>query len=133
VDFIPIRNAVEWMRYPKAGEPNAAVRIGVVSAEGGKTKWMDLGREKDIYIPRIRWLDGGKTLAIQRLNRKQNRLDLIFANPETGESRIVLSETDSSGWVDCSDMVRFLGTAALSGRPNGPTGCTCTSIPGTRP
>jgi dipeptidyl-peptidase-4 len=69
---------------------------------------MDLGREKDIYIPRLHWLPGGNTLTIQRLNRKQNRLDLLFADPENGDSRVVLTETDSSGWVDCCDMVRFL-------------------------
>jgi dipeptidyl-peptidase-4 len=108
VDFIPIHNEVEWMRYPKAGDPNAAVRVGVVSVDGGRTKWMDLGREKDIYIPRLHWLPGGNTLAIQRLNRDQNRLDLLFADPENGGSRVVLTETDSSGWVDCSDKVRFL-------------------------
>jgi dipeptidyl-peptidase 4 len=108
VDFIPIRNEVEWMRYPKAGDSNATVRIGIVAADGGKTKWMDIGREKDIYIPRVQWMPGSNTLAIQRLNRKQNRLDLLFADPESGKSRVVLSETDSSGWVDCNDMVRFL-------------------------
>jgi dipeptidyl-peptidase 4 len=108
VDFIPIRNEVEWMRYPVAGDPNATVRVGVVAADGGKTRWMDIGPEKDIYIPRIQWLPGGNTLAIQRLNRKQNRLDLIFADPESGKSRIVLTESDTAGWVDCNDMVRFM-------------------------
>jgi dipeptidyl-peptidase 4 len=109
VDFIPIHNAVERMRYPKAGDPNAAVRVGVVSADGGRTKWMDLGPEKDIYIPRVQWLPDGRTLAIQRLNRDQNRLDLLFADSESGASRLIVTEKDSSGWVDCSDMVRFLG------------------------
>jgi dipeptidyl-peptidase 4 len=108
VDFIPVHNPVEWMRYPKAGDPNATVRVGVVSAGGGRTRWMNLGADKDVYIPRVQWLPDGKTLAIQRLNRRQNRLDLLFADAESGASRVALTETDSSGWVDCNDMVRFL-------------------------
>jgi len=108
VDFIPVHNEVEWMRYPKAGDANASVRIGVVSADGGRTRWMDLGPERDIYVPRIHWLKDGKTLAIQRLNRKQNTLDLLFADPESGRSRAVLTESDTAGWVDCNDRVRFL-------------------------
>lgn len=107
-DFIPVRNEVEWIRYPKAGDPNARVRIGVVPAEGGRTVWADLGPEPDIYIPRIHWLPDGKSLAIQRLNREQNRLDLLFMDIRKGGARTVLTETDSAGWVDCNDMVRFL-------------------------
>jgi dipeptidyl-peptidase-4 len=107
-DFIPVLNPVEWMKYPKAGDANAKVRIGVVPADGGRTVWADLGPDHDIYIPRIQWLPDGKTLAIQRLNREQNRLDLLFMDIRKGKTKIVLTESDSSGWVDCNDMVRFL-------------------------
>lgn len=107
-DFIPVRNEVEWIRYPKAGDPNAGVRIGVVPAEGGRTVWADLGPEPDIYVPRIHWLPDGRTLAIQRLNRRQNRLDLMVMDIRKGGTRTTLTETDSSGWVDCNDMIRFL-------------------------
>ncbi len=107
-DFIPVLNKVEWIRYPKAGDPNAKVRIGVVPAEGGRIVWAGLGPDPDIYVPRIRWLPDGKSLAIQRLNREQNRLDLLFMDIRKGGTRTVLTETDSAGWVDCNDMVRFL-------------------------
>jgi dipeptidyl-peptidase 4 len=107
-DFIPIHNEVEWMRYPKAGDPNADVRVGVAPAGGGRTVWADLGPDRDIYVPRIRWLPDGKTLAIQRLNRLQNRLDLLLMDVSNGKTRTVVSETDSAGWVDCSDLVYFL-------------------------
>ena len=108
VDFIPLYNEAPTMRYPKAGEPNAVVRIGVVPAEGGETIWMDIGQETDIYIPRIHWLNDSKRLAIQRLNRDQNRLDLLLADAETGTSRIILTEEDPHGSVNATDDVIFL-------------------------
>jgi dipeptidyl-peptidase 4 len=107
-DFIPVRNEVEWNQYPKAGDRNAEARIGVVAAKGGRTVWADLGADTDIYVPRIHWLPGGKTLAIQRLNRAQNRLDLLFMDIRNGKTRTLLTETDSAGWVDCNDLVHFL-------------------------
>ena len=100
VDFIPVYNRVQTMRYPKAGGQNGTVQIGVVSINDGKTIWMNTGRETDIYIPRIAWLNDSRHLAIQRLNRDQNRLDLLIGDVTTGESRLILTEEDPEGWVD---------------------------------
>lgn len=108
VDFIPVHNVAPEMAYPKAGDPNGIVRIGIVPAEGGPVVWMDIGRETDQYIPRIHWLKDSRTLAIQRLNRDQNRLDLLFAETNDGSSRVVLTEHDPSGWVDPADNITFL-------------------------
>ncbi len=108
VDFIPVYNRVQTMRYPKAGDQNGTVRIGVVSIEDGKTIWMDIGRETDIYIPRIAWLNGSRHLAIQHLNRDQNQLDLLIADVATGESERILTEKDPEGWVDHVDDWTFL-------------------------
>jgi len=108
VDFIPIRNRIEWLRYPKAGTCNAEVRIGVVPANGGPIVWMDTGEVKDMYIPRIHWLKDGNRLAIQRLNRNQNRLDLLIADIRTGQTNPVLSEENPSGWIDANDDLAFL-------------------------
>lgn len=108
VDFVPIHNIATTMRYPKAGDLNGIVRIGIVSAEGGEKIWMDIGEEKDIYIPRIKWLKHGQRLAIQRLNRDQNRLDLFIADAATGKSKKILCEEDTEGWIDINDDLTFL-------------------------
>jgi len=109
VDFIPVHNAAEPMRYPKAGDVNSIVRIGVVPVDGDPvTTWMDIGEETDIYIPRIAWLPDGRTLAIQRLNRQQNRLDVLLADAATGASRIILTENAQGGWIELNDMWIFL-------------------------
>jgi dipeptidyl-peptidase-4 len=109
VDFIPVRNELQPVRYPKPGDGNSIVSIGVVSTEGGaETVWMDTGEETDIYIPRIQWLPDGDVLSIQRINRGQNRLDLLFADVLTGESRVVVTEEAPWGWLEPNDDLTFL-------------------------
>jgi dipeptidyl-peptidase-4 len=94
-------------RYPAAGGPNVRVRLGVGDIRTGAVTWIDLGSDPDIYLARVNWLPDGKTLAIQRESRDQHRLDLLFANVETGETRVVLTET-SNTWIELNDEVSFL-------------------------
>jgi len=101
-----------WLKYPKAGELNALVQVGVITLEtatngASPIKWMDLGAETDMYIPRIQWTPDPRILSIQRLNRLQNKLDLLFADVNSGATRIVLSDTDPC-WVDVQDDLTFL-------------------------
>jgi len=94
-------------RYPAAGGPNVHVRLGVTELQSGRLTWIDLGQETDIYLARVNWLPDGKTLAIQRESRDQRRLDLLFADIETGQSRVVLTET-SKTWIELHDELSFL-------------------------
>ena len=93
--------------YPKAGTTNSAVRIGVVSADGGKTRWMKTpGDPRDGYLARLGWVDSG-TVAIQQLNRLQNRHDLLLADVRTGDARRVFRD-ESKSWVTAGDTVRWI-------------------------
>lgn len=94
-------------KYPKAGEQNSVVQIGVYSLESGKTTWMNIGAEQDQYIPRINWTEDSSVLAIRRMNRLQNRQDLMLADVSTGETTIIKRET-SDAWVDVNDDLKFL-------------------------
>ncbi len=94
-------------RYPAAGEANVLIRLGVSDPSSGAVTWIDLGPDQDMYLARVNWLPDGKTLAIQRESRNQRRLDLLFANIETGASRVVLTETSTS-WVELNDEISFL-------------------------
>src|SRR6202163_2849760 len=93
-------------RYPAAGGCNVLVRLGVTDLQG-RTVWVDLGGDTDIYLARVNWLPDGRTLAVQRENRDQRRLDLLFADIETGRSRVVLTET-SATWIELHDEISFL-------------------------
>jgi dipeptidyl-peptidase-4 len=96
----------EPQRYPKPGEPNAEVRVGVVAAGGGITRWMNLGDARDMLTARVAWLPDSKSLAVTRLNRVQNHLDLMLAEAATGETRRLLGETDPT-WIDVQDHLKF--------------------------
>ncbi len=93
--------------YPKAGTRNSAVRIGVVDAGNAATIWMrPPGDPRETYIARIDWVDDG-TLALEQLNRLQNRNDLVLADARTGEARSVFRD-ESKTWVDFVDRVTWL-------------------------
>jgi dipeptidyl-peptidase 4 len=101
----------EVTRYPKAGEPNSLVKIGVINVGSGKTEFIDLGSNTDIYVPRVSWTRKNNLLAYQRLNRLQNKLEMFLYNTDSKSSKLVLTET-SPAWVESeNDANRFLESA----------------------
>ena len=106
VDMSSPAGAIEYTRFPQAGEPNPIVRVGVVPVSGGDTTWVNTGTDTDVYLPRVDWLRDSRHLAIQRLNRAQNKLDLLFFDIGGGKPRPVLTESDKY-WVNISDDLYF--------------------------
>ena len=106
-DWLPTHPKVEQEKYPKVGDPNPEVRLGVVSAKGGKPKWISLTKDTDIYIPRFGWVREG-ILWAQVLNRAQDTMDLYFIDAKSGHSRKVLTESSPGSWVDVNDVFRIL-------------------------
>jgi dipeptidyl-peptidase 4 len=95
------------IQYPKAGETNSAVRVGVVSAAGGPTTWIRLdGDPRQMYVPAFEW-SGASDLFIQHLNRHQNHNELLLADAASGATRTVLVDADSA-WVDVDHDVRWI-------------------------
>jgi dipeptidyl-peptidase-4 len=86
----------EWyeFKYPKAGEANSIVTIHVADLESGNTVKMDTGKETDQYIPRIKWTCRPDELCMLRENRLQNTLEVLLADAESGESRMIMEETN---------------------------------------
>jgi dipeptidyl-peptidase 4 len=102
------RDAIyEPQRYPKAGTPNAEVRLGVVPASGGKVTWADLGDPLQSLLARVDWLPDSKRVAVQRLNRIQTELALLFVDAATGGARNVLTERDPH-WINIGNDLQFL-------------------------
>ncbi|RMH18812.1 MAG: S9 family peptidase, partial [Gemmatimonadetes bacterium] len=94
------------LRYPKAGDPNSFVSVGVIDLASGSTTWMDLGDNPDTYVARMDWAASSDELVVQRLNRHQNRLDVLLADAGTGASRVILTET-SDTWLDVDPSLDF--------------------------
>ena len=79
----------------------------MVGSGGGKTHWIKLTDDDDIYIPRFGWIREGWAWA-EILNRKQDRMDLYFIDAHSGHSRKVLTETAPNSWVNVNDDFRIL-------------------------
>ena len=112
---IPERQVVENTDYPKAGEPNPLVKLGIVdiaSASPAAT-FVDLSKYKpeDLLIARVAWTPDSKTVMFQALNREQTFLDLVAASLN-GSVKPVLTEK-TPAWVEVYDNPEFLsdGTA----------------------
>jgi dipeptidyl-peptidase-4 len=106
-DLLSLRAIFEPQRYPQAGTPNGHVKIGVVAAVGGTTKWIDCGNDRDALIARVNWTPDSRSLAIQRLTRVQDRLDLLMADAAAGSAKAILTESDKN-WVNVQDDQHFL-------------------------
>ncbi len=68
--------------YPKAGDPNPVVQLGVVNAAGGATRWVDTYKYQpsDLLIVRVAWTPDSRKVVYQAQNREQTFLDLNFAD-----------------------------------------------------
>lgn len=106
IDHLSLRSDLMQMKYPKAGDPNSTVKIGVLNLETKKTVWVNTGKEDDIYIPRINWMADPNMLCITRLNRLQNSIELLKADVRSGKSETFFSEQEET-WIDIHDDTRF--------------------------
>ncbi len=100
VDHIPYEQNVEVTPYPKAGDPNPIVKLGVVNATGGDIRWVDTFKYQpaDLLISRVAWSPDSKNVVYQAQNREQTFLDVNFADARNGKSTNVIHET-SKAWV----------------------------------
>ncbi|MDR1859440.1 MAG: S9 family peptidase [Bacteroidales bacterium] len=78
-------------KYPKAGEKNSSVSVRVYDVTARTTVNVDMGADSDIYVPRLKWKDAAE-LGVFRMNRRQNQLDVLMANPFTGDTRLFFTE-----------------------------------------
>jgi dipeptidyl-peptidase-4 len=114
VDQIPYQQTLEVTAYPLAGDPNPIVKLGVVNASGGATRWLDTSKYKpeDLLVVRVTWTPDGKKVVYQAQNREQTFLDLNFADAVDGKSNTILHET-SKAWVGINDNPHFLVDASF--------------------
>ena len=98
--------------YPKVGETNASMRIGVIDVDGGDTTWMQLpGDPRQHYLVRMQWAGNSQQLLIQQLTRKQHINRVFLSNIKKGRSQELIRETTDS-WAEYVDDVKFLDDGA---------------------
>ncbi len=113
VSYMPIvhwlkpQEELEWIHYSRAGEPLPQLDLYIVDVLSKRRTRVDTGKEADQYMQILGWQPDGSGLLLLRMNREFNKLDLLAADPATGATRVVLTETSKTfligiqfRWVD---------------------------------
>ena len=93
---------LETVRYPKVGDKNPEVKVGIVKPEGSAVVWSDFNDKDDQYFGLPYWKPDGSTLLVQWMNRKQNNLKIWAVDPATGSKQPFYEETQKT-WIDLDD------------------------------
>ncbi|HKE57635.1 MAG TPA: S9 family peptidase, partial [Pyrinomonadaceae bacterium] len=114
VDHIPYDQKLEVTPYPKAGDPNPIVKLGIVGAIGGDIRWVDTAKYQptDFLIARVTWTPDSKKVVYQAQNREQTYLDLNFADARDGKNTTAFRET-SKAWVEAIDNPTWLNDGSF--------------------
>jgi dipeptidyl-peptidase 4 len=95
-DWLPTHPSVDNEKYPKVGDPNPVVKLGVVDADKNKVRWISLsmGADEEAYVPRFGWVKEGVIWAALQ-NRTQDKMELFFIDAKTGKSRLMFYGNDA--------------------------------------
>jgi dipeptidyl-peptidase-4 len=110
VDFAPETPRVITRRYPKAGQPNPKVRVGIADVGGTTTRWVQIADKPFEMVLRVKWLPDGTRLSVQTQTRDQKDVGLYLVGRAGGVASRILTET-ASAWINIHDDLHFLGDA----------------------
>ncbi|MGJ1196620.1 S9 family peptidase [Sphingobacterium spiritivorum] len=100
---------LEKTRYPKAGDKNPLVKVGVVNTDGGAVVWADFNEQDDQYFGQPYWAFNSENIMVQWMNREQNNLKFYQVNPQTGAKKEIYDEKQPS-WInlDHDERITYL-------------------------
>ena len=102
----PTGGSVRMTRYPKCGDNNPKVRIGIADVETSSVTWADFDENEDQYFGTPFWGADSRFFFVQREPRTQNRLDLYAVSPEDGSLKCIYHE-EYDTWLDWIDGMLF--------------------------
>jgi len=105
---------LEMQSFPRVGENNPIIRFFIVDVETKKRIQVDTGLETNVYLYNGRWSYDGGEFTLKRMNRLQNKVEILAADPETGRSRVLFEEqepsfmTEGIGFMQQGNEIYFL-------------------------
>lgn len=94
--------------YPKVGTTNSAVKVGVVSADGGESRWFDVpGDSRNNYLPRMEFIPNSNEVMIQQLNRLQNTNTVWIGDISKMSLKKLFVDKDDA-WLDIHDNIQWM-------------------------
>ncbi|MEE9190538.1 MAG: S9 family peptidase [Candidatus Neomarinimicrobiota bacterium] len=106
------------IHYPKVGETNPTMDIGIVDVRGGRTRWLDINNEEEVYLPLIRWEkipgedNAGSDLFVYSTNRLQNYLEIFRFNVKSGRGERLITDS-SKAWLSILDDIQFFSDGSF--------------------
>ncbi|MEO6547076.1 MAG: DPP IV N-terminal domain-containing protein [Ferruginibacter sp.] len=97
-----LHGEIENTRYPKVGDPNPSVKVGIIAPNGGETVWTKINDQDDQYFGLPYWKPDGSTLLVQWMPRKQDQLKIFEVNPSNGDIKDFYMEQQKT-WVSLDD------------------------------
>jgi dipeptidyl-peptidase-4 len=107
VNISPWTPTVSTQRYPKVGQQNPEVRVGIVDVAAMKTTWVNIDPKTYEYVVRVDWLPESKRVCVRTMNRRQTEEDMYFVDRESGEAKFIEKEANDA-WVNTSEDLYFL-------------------------
>jgi dipeptidyl-peptidase 4 len=115
LDQTKLQSVIDTEAYPKAGVANPIVDLLIYDVASKTTTKIDVRDGKPFtndvvghYAYNVRWTPDGRELLFNRTNRRQNVLELVAADPDTGALRVVIREEWPTGWIENSPAMVFL-------------------------
>ena len=115
LDQTKIQSTLDIEAYPKAGTANPVVDLFVYDLETGRSVRIDVRDGQPFtndvvghYVYRVGWTPDGSELTFNRTNRRQNVMEFVACNPETGKCRVVVREEWPASWVENSPEMHYL-------------------------
>jgi dipeptidyl-peptidase-4 len=103
-------------KYPQAGTTNSAVRVGIVPATGGPTRWIKLaGDPRNHYVAQMDWAGNSDGVMLEYLDRQQKAIQFTWADAHTGDPHVVIEDADKL-WIDVFPMAWIDNTTNRSGK-----------------
>jgi dipeptidyl-peptidase-4 len=105
---------LEMQSFPRVGENNPIIRFFIVDIETKNKVQVDTGLETNVYLYNGRWSHDGRAFSLKRMNRLQNKVEILFADPATGKSRVLFEEeepafiTEGIGFMQEGNEIYFL-------------------------
>lgn len=117
VDYETKYPTVKYIYYPKAGEDNPEVSIGLIDIINQQSDIRTLPKNS-YYIPNILWQRNSNNFFITTLNRKQNDWKLYRHDIDTNQNTLVLNDKNDT-WIDAFDFFGMSGVFTIDILNNG--------------
>ena len=97
---------LERERYPKPGDTNPKVKLGIVRIKDRKAVWADIDENADHYVAWPFWFVDSSKLTFQWMNRDQNNIKIYTVDLKTGKKSEIYDEKQTA-WVEFFEDLYF--------------------------